>query len=87
MLKSHPDQALDKHLYEVWQIMRQLLAERETKVWDRGLLEALLPITAFSHDFGKATSYFQRYITADDIIRYKRGEEERHGALSAVADK
>ena len=40
----------------------------------------------FSHDLGKATSYFQQYL--DDMIKYKKSDvKERlknHAAISAL---
>jgi len=50
------------------------------------ILEDLVYTTGFSHDFGKATSYFQEYIKADneEKQKLKNQPETHHGLLSAV---
>ncbi|MHA1381527.1 MAG: CRISPR-associated helicase Cas3', partial [Candidatus Helarchaeota archaeon] len=50
------------------------------------ILENLVYTTGFSHDFGKATSYFQEYIKADneEKQKLKNQPETHHGLLSAV---
>jgi len=50
------------------------------------ILEDLIYMVGFSHDFGKATSCFQEYIKAEDEEkqRLKNHPETHHGLLSAV---
>lgn len=48
--------------------------------------EDLVYITGFSHDLGKATTYFQNYIKADEDkqARLRNHSETHHGLLSAI---
>ncbi|MBD3193456.1 MAG: CRISPR-associated helicase Cas3' [Candidatus Lokiarchaeota archaeon] len=50
------------------------------------ILEDLIYITGFSHDFGKATSYFQQYIKAEEEEKQKlkNHPETHHGLLSSI---
>lgn len=48
--------------------------------------ENLVFLTGFSHDFGKATSFFQQYIVAEETAqtRLRQKPETHHGLLSAI---
>jgi len=59
-----------------------LSASREVKFWDTGVLNDLLKILSFAHDFGKVTPYFQKYIR--NPHKKKSGPLARHSLLSAV---
>ncbi|SHF29692.1 CRISPR-associated helicase, Cas3 family [Desulforamulus putei DSM 12395] len=83
-LKSHPDQELKDHLLGVWQLARQLWGDRKILPWDSKLLGDLLAIVTLTHDFAKATRYFQNYITSPELGQKKSGPLESHALLSAI---
>lgn len=83
-LLSHPDQELKDHLLGVQQLANHFWGDRQVSVWESGLLKGLLTITAFAHDFGKSTKYFQRYITDPNLGLKKGGPYASHALLSAV---
>lgn len=61
MFLSHPTKPLKEHLQEVYEIMRTLHDERKGFV-NLDIDEEFLRVLAISHDFGKYTSYFQRWL-------------------------
>lgn len=83
-LKSHPDQELKDHLLGVWQLAKQFWGNKQVLPWDSRLLTDLMAIVSLTHDFAKATRYFQNYITSPDLGKKKGGPRESHALLSAV---
>ncbi|QCX34105.1 CRISPR-associated helicase Cas3' [Caloramator sp. E03] len=67
---SHPDKELILHLREVYEINKDKV--------DKDLRE-YYRIISYCHDFGKFTSYFQRYLKTK-----KRGKYTDHGFISAL---
>ncbi|WP_347491512.1 CRISPR-associated helicase Cas3' [Desulfoscipio sp. XC116] len=61
---------------------QMLSAGCEVKLWDASVLNDILKILSFAHDFGKATLYFQKYI--ENPYKQKSGPLARHSLLSAV---
>lgn len=84
VLYSHPDQELKNHLSGVYNLSMRLLGGRGISAWEQQILENLLSIVTLCHDFGKATRYFQRYITSQGLGKKRGGPLERHALLSAV---
>lgn len=89
-LQSHPQKPLNLHLSEVANSCRKIV---ESKRLDfSGHLNAeTLPELAYligaTHDFGKATRYFQEYLNEKDESkkrRLKAHKETKHGLLSAI---
>lgn len=83
-LLSHPDQELHDHLLGVQQLANYFLGSRQVNMWDSGLLKDLLTITTLAHDFGKSTTFFQRYITHPNLGTKKGGPLASHSLLSAI---
>ena len=81
-LLSHPDQDLSAHLLGVNRWTHMLNASRQVNFWDIIILNDILKIVSLSHDFGKATPYFQRYIK--DPAQKRSGPLARHALLSAI---
>jgi len=75
---------LKDHLFWVWQLANDLYGGRQISIWNKRELHDLLAITTLTHDFGKATRYFQHYILKGDAENKKSGPLERHSLLSAV---
>lgn len=67
-LYSHPDKLLENHLIGVAELSTLFLSEKPVKL-RRELLKVSQTI-ALTHDLGKATGYFQKYL--------KAGEDEKH---------
>ncbi|RXG34139.1 CRISPR-associated helicase Cas3' [Methanohalophilus sp. WG1-DM] len=82
-LKSHPHQSLKEHLEGVTSIALGIF-DKQTENSEKR--EAIKKI-CMAHDFGKATSFFQDYITYDEkSSRQSRkfGTEKNHSLLSAI---
>ena len=83
---SEPDRKLVVHLDEVYKKAKRRLEElninfRHLKI-SRNEFENLLKISIYCHDFGKASSYFQKKITNGlDSVKEKKLSE--HGLISA----
>ena len=91
-LISHPpDRKLFKHLSNVTKIVKSRLQSCSTTILDKNLLTTM-EVTAQLHDIGKATPFFQQYITTTDTERrkeLKNRPENRHsltGALLALTE-
>ena len=74
---SHPDKYLEDHLLNVAKCSKEFLQNSEFK--NRDFLAEISFIIGISHDFAKATSFFQ-----DLLFNGKRSKKARHGFLSAV---
>ena len=78
---------LIEHLRFVGNRAKDLIHKKDLNFrYDKALLEKAAEVMGFSHDLGKATSYFQQYL--DDMIKYKKSDvKERlknHAAISAL---
>jgi CRISPR-associated endonuclease/helicase Cas3 len=80
-LKSHPNKCLKEHLFNVGRKSKQIITNLELKltVLKNKDLKDIAYLTGIAHDFGKATSYFQRYLNND-----YSGRLSHHGLLSAI---
>jgi CRISPR-associated endonuclease/helicase Cas3 len=59
-LKSHPDKLLITHLQNVYMLMEAELQSKQINFnLNQDEFKKLVKVVAFSHDFGKATTYFQ----------------------------
>ncbi|MGV8146959.1 MAG: CRISPR-associated helicase Cas3' [Alkaliphilus sp.] len=74
-LKSHPDQLLKKHLQEV----SKIAIETHCSHGGDPKLEELIKTVCLCHDFGKGTSYFQKYLMKECF-----GELKNHSLISAL---
>ncbi len=83
-LYSHPGVLLEDHLIGVAELSDLFLSEKPDKIRDR--LSSICRIIALTHDIGKATSYFQCYINANEKERekLKKNKETWHSLFSAV---
>lgn len=69
---SHPDKLILTHLMEVNEISRNYCDEKYSKAEE---------ILSFSHDFGKYTTFFQKYILGEDKTK---NALNNHGFISAL---
>lgn len=88
-LLAHPDELLITHSKNVAEISLERfksIKHNLNKILKPTIWEDLVYITGFSHDLGKATSYFQQYIKASDEEkeRLKNQPETHHGLLGAI---
>ncbi len=85
-LKSHPDRLLYEHIGGVWRNAEIRFSECSCKFlsYTTDDLRIVLKVSSLFHDFGKATPWFQKYITN---IGGKFTADERnlrqHGLISA----
>ncbi len=90
MLISHPKKSLCEHLKNTYQIGYKIFKEKKLcfKAFSPEVLEDIVRISLLAHDFGKAMSYFQEYMT--DIenglkkVRYDKAEIKNHGLISGI---
>ena len=89
-LKSHPDKLLKEHLFNVGKYCRETLSTKKLnieKYIDFDTLQDVAYLIGVTHDFGKATSYFQDYITEKDETKkakLKNKPETHHGFISSI---
>lgn len=74
-LKSHPHQSLYTHLTQVTEIAMKTHKSHS----DNDAINKFIEITCMCHDFGKGTTYFQRYLKGE-----YNGVEKQHGIISAI---
>lgn len=74
-LKSHPHQSLYKHLTEV----RDIAIKTHKAHFIKEEIGDFIEIVCMCHDFGKATTYFQRYLEHD-----YDGSDKNHGLISSL---
>jgi len=85
-LKSHPDRLLHEHIAGVWRNAKMRFAECSCDFpsFSTKDLRKVLEVASIFHDFGKATPWFQKYITH---LGGKFTADERalrqHGLISA----
>lgn len=89
-LYSHPNKKLFTHLKNVADAMVAFLESVKVNfnelVPDEHILREVVYLIGISHDFGKATKHFQKYILGDESVKKKlRGKEEtRHSFISSL---
>ena len=89
-LKSHPDKSLADHLNNVGNRCKEILRSKNLNIDEFVDFETLLEISyliGITHDFGKATTYFQRYITETDEVARKKQKnkpETHHAFISSI---
>ncbi|URA11172.1 CRISPR-associated helicase Cas3' [Thermospira aquatica] len=83
-LYSHPDVLLEDHLIGVAQFSELFLCEKPPEIQEE--LRDIVKIIALTHDIGKATSYFQCYLKANDKEKeeIKKKKETHHSLFSAI---
>lgn len=74
---SHPDKYLEEHLLNVGKFSKESLQSLDFV--NNDFLSEISFIIGISHDFAKATSYFQNY-----LFEHVKTKKARHGFLSAV---
>jgi CRISPR-associated endonuclease/helicase Cas3 len=86
-LLSHPDKLLINHLRNVGVIASKTVADKSLNIAEADLLRDMAYIIGVTHDVGKATKFFQKYIREKDEKRrksLKAMETTHHGLLSAL---
>lgn len=89
-LQSHPGKPLNLHLSRVARNCKNLLSSKRLNFSDYLNIEILSDIAYLigaTHDFGKSTQYFQKYLNERDEKEKKKLKacpETKHGLLSAV---
>jgi len=89
-LKSHPNRLLEDHLSNVGNYCNETLSSKKLnieKYIDFDTLKDVAYLIGVSHDFGKATSYFQDYISEKDEstrAKLKNKPETHHGFVSSI---
>ncbi|CAD7774240.1 hypothetical protein FHEFKHOI_01532 [Candidatus Methanoperedenaceae archaeon GB50] len=89
-LKSHPDKHLMEHLSNVGALCKEIISSKKLSMdeyVDFDVLQDVAYLVGISHDFGKATSFFQKYINETDElkrIKLKNKPETYHGFLSSL---
>jgi len=83
-LYSHPERLLEEHLTGVAKLSELFLSEKPNEI--RELLIDSCRIIALTHDIGKATDYFQKYLFSSekDKVRLKNLPQTKHSLLSAI---
>ena len=78
-LFSHPDRLLEQHVQSVIEIALNFFDKE--KINDE-ILKDILTIILFSHDIGKSTEFFQKYIRGDKSLQHQ--EKTKHSLLGGV---
>jgi len=81
-LYSHPNKLLEDHLIGVSKLTTFFLSEKPQKIRDE--LTDVSLIIALTHDLGKASNYFQRYLFAEEKEVAKLKGEARHSLFSSI---
>jgi len=79
-LYSHPEKLLEIHLKNVAELMKFFLNEKPSCIRDE--LSSIVGIIGLSHDIGKATKSFQRYLFAEESEKNKL--RTQHSLFSAI---
>ena len=85
-LLSHPDKLLVNHLRNVGKKCGYTISDKSLNIDEVDLLRDIVYIIGITHDLGKATKFFQKYITENDEKKrrsLKAMETLHHGLLSA----
>ena len=89
-IKSHPDKTLFDHLKNVGEKSKEILGTKKLGIdefIDFRTLKNISFLIGITHDFGKATEFFQRYINEKDGLerrKLKNRDETHHAFLSAL---
>ena len=89
-LKSHPDKSLFTHLKNVGNISKRILESKKLNVDDLVDFKTLKDISyliGITHDFGKATKFFQQYISEKNETKrnkLKNKPETHHAFISSL---
>ncbi|PKP51569.1 MAG: CRISPR-associated endonuclease Cas3'', partial [Candidatus Altiarchaeales archaeon HGW-Altiarchaeales-3] len=87
---SHPDKLLIEHLRKVGDLCRQNLSLKKLNLEghvDFNILKDISYLIGVTHDFGKATNYFQEYLKEKDEskkMEMKNKAEVHHSFISAL---
>ncbi|WP_245523260.1 CRISPR-associated helicase Cas3' [Thermodesulfobium narugense] len=81
-LFSHPGRLLEDHLISVADFIETFLDEKPKDLVEE--LKDLAIIVALTHDIGKATSYFQEYISSENNKIKLKNIETRHSLFSSI---
>jgi len=85
-LKSHPDKRLLDHLRQVGKLSRKTVEDTSLNIDEKDLLNDAVYLIGITHDMGKATDFFQKYIVEPDEKKkksLKAKDTTHHGLLSA----
>jgi len=85
-LKSHPDKRLLDHLRQVGELSRKTVEDTSLNIDEKDLLNDAAYLIGITHDMGKATDFFQKYIKEKDEKKkksLKAKDTTHHGLLSA----
>ncbi len=83
---SHPGKKLKEHLNNVKKLGLIIFEDQQTKWSPDKKIKKVLEIILETHDYGKATSYFQEYILDPSNIKYQKNPFKllkAHAELSA----
>ncbi|ODS41201.1 hypothetical protein BEH94_09680 [Candidatus Altiarchaeales archaeon WOR_SM1_SCG] len=87
-LKSHPDKTLFDHLKKVGNLSKEILESKKLNLdefIDFETLKEVSYLIGITHDFGKATGFFQKYINAEDEKREKlKNKQTYHAFISSI---
>ncbi|MFW6009096.1 MAG: CRISPR-associated endonuclease Cas3'' [archaeon] len=78
-LKSHPNKKLIKHLFEVKEEVLNILSDNYPNSIGEEETKKIGKIISVSHDFGKSSSYFQKWLKTNE-----RNILNRHGLISSL---
>lgn len=78
---TEPEQTLEAHIRGALEGALRIIEGRKFPDWEAGLLYRITAYTAVFHDFGKATSYFQKKLLSAE---HKSSELSNHSLISAV---
>ena len=89
-LYSHPNKTLVSHLEEVVKKSKDILLQKNLNIGDyvdTEVLSEIIYLIGATHDFGKASKYFQEYLLEKDLTKkreLKSYKETRHGLFSSI---
>lgn len=84
---SHPNKELKLHLNNVKKLGMNIFENRKTIWSNNNQIIKILEIILGTHDFGKATKYFQEYIIDTENEKFKKSpykDLKKHGEFSAL---
>ena len=91
MIYSHPDKLLIDHLNNVYNLGKEIFARKKLNFDKQEEIEKALSIILLTHDFGKATSYFQQKLkesSKKNVEANKQSEFDqelsKHSHISAL---
>ena len=78
MLLSHPNYPLKSHLINTKNRALEKYKSPKLNHFDEQIIKDVLKILAISHDFGKSSTYFQKYIRGEKV----KSSLKKHSAIS-----